>query len=112
MKRILFIIITIFIVSCGSKYVKVETQRFNVEVKQLYKKNGEIIIYYLTDEFKGHKLTDKEDYIEITTESSIYVPILIITETASLNELRGTKDILDKKYNLVLPSGYEIKVKE
>lgn len=101
-----------FILGCGSKYVKVETQRFNVKVKQLYKKNGVMVIYYLKDEFKGHKLTDKENDIEISTESSLHSPILIITEKASVNELRGTKNVLDKKYNLVLPTGYKIKVKE
>lgn len=112
MKKLLVILMFLFIIGCGSKYVKVETQRFNVKVKQLYKKNGVMIIYYLKDEFKGHKLTDKENDIEISIESSLYEPILIITEKASVNELRGTKYILEKKYNLVLPPGYVIKVKE
>ncbi|MDA3837781.1 MAG: hypothetical protein PF574_02245 [Candidatus Delongbacteria bacterium] len=112
MKRLLITIISVFILGCGSKYVNVETQRFNVKVKQLYKQDGVIVVYYLKDAFKGDKLTDKEDNIEISEESSIHEPILIITEKASVNELRGTKNVLEKKYDLVLPTGYEIKEKE
>ncbi|MBN2789321.1 MAG: hypothetical protein JXR69_03955 [Candidatus Delongbacteria bacterium] len=112
MKNFIIILISLIVISCGSKYVNVETQRYNVRVKQLYKQDGILIVYYLKDEFKGAKITDKEDEIEITEESSIYDPILIITEKASVNELRGTKDVLELKYNLVLPKGYVIKDKE
>ena len=112
MKKVLVIIIFVLLFSCGSRYVNVETQRFNVKVKQLYRKNGVLIVYYLKSEFKGHKLTSTEHDIKISEESSLHSPILMITETASVNELRGTKNVLEMKYNLVLPTGYKIKVKE
>ena len=111
MKNLLLFLILIFIIGCGSKYVKVETLTFTVNLKQLYKKNGVLIIYYLEDEFTGHKLTDKKDEIEISEESSLNRPVLIITEKASTNELRGTKNVLKMTYNLVLPSNYVIKEK-
>ena len=112
MKYLSIIIIAFLFVGCGSKYVKVESQRFNVKVKQLYKQNGVIVIYYLKDQFNGAKVTSKDNQIKISVEPSLYEPVLIITEKSSVDELRGTKDVLSTKYNLVLPKDYVIKIKE
>ena len=110
MKYLIYILFFI-VLSCGTKHIITRSETYTVRVKRIHKTGDVVTVYYLLNNRSGAKIESDKDKIQIRYDDYIKNPMLFVSDDIKEDTLKRTKDVLSRKFELVLPMEYEIKEK-